>query len=199
MEYLVDDPVIPLLLAGIEKFEEKFSESPESFNDDFFVYSAAAGRVDILRAVKKINPGLKLDTIGIVSAAVIREDREILKWIRILEEGERDPGDNPVVYATMLGKPELAMWLLEIGFEWDPQAASCAATSGCLGIIEVTPSLFLFLIPCLRLQGPSWLPPRRPYAPPPLLLSAPSPLLPSAPPPLPQMTWSSMLWPMTFQ
>jgi hypothetical protein len=141
------------LFENIEIFEEVFSEKSDEFDsEEFWTQCAAAGRVDFFRLLKKKFPNFELDLMGIVSAAVLRGDKDVLKWVR--EEGgwedeERDPADCPVVFSAIIGKYELFKWLLDNGWEWNYHASIGAATGGCLKVLEVR-EIFLpnnFLIP----------------------------------------------------
>jgi hypothetical protein len=157
-------PEVPiyLLYEDIRVYEEKVSKNPDIITENFYISAASAGRLDIIRSAFQKNPALGSDAVlAILSASCFRDSREILRWG--IEEAkwkpEKDtPDESPLVFSACLGKHELVTWLLENGYEWAPEVATGAATSGCLKIIKVSspssPPILPIVLSCPLFPSP---------------------------------------------
>jgi hypothetical protein len=186
-KYFRGDSAVSFLFKDVSFFEERYSKDSNIFNEDFFMWCGAAGRLDILQAAQKINPEGPMNFSAIVSAVLTQEDKEILKWVVEESPWVLEESNNPVAHAARIGKHELVTWMLDNGYTWTPEVATAAASCGCVEIIKVLflfpPSLHLTLPPLPSLPSflPSSLPPYLPSSLPPFLLKSLSLLPPASP------------------
>jgi hypothetical protein len=132
-----DEEVISVVFGDIAEFENYSDTHAESdLDDNFYFYCTGAGRLDILKRAREKN-WLSEIPPDLFMMAFFGNRMEVVDWLR--EEAE-EPSDSMLSLAAGSGSFERFKMLLEGGAEWKKEAATIAAMSGSIDILEVSVS-----------------------------------------------------------